>query len=301
MTTRVSVSLPDDMVAAIDAVAEEYSLSRSGIMRDVLGQWIDGEDLEQAVEEAIPEATMKLAQKEAREQELMDKQKLREKRHNFEDRVRGYFRKRLEGDAAYPIDGMEELAEGYREDARIWHDDPDELARKLSMVDRFLEFYRMGYFARQHADEIETEVNSEDVDGWFEVGEDIYRLRTHIDDVVDHVRTVGDSSSGYSSEAVVDSVAKRWSVSEGAVLLLLEEMIDPGTATIQEALALGGDRLREDGLDELEAGLEGLALDEPDPHVEAVDDLPDDARLGHQSAEGETVEYTEIESDADDD
>lgn len=287
MSRQVTVSLPEEMVEAIDAVADEYSLARSEIVRDVLGKWIDGQDLEQAVEEAIPEATRKRAEIEARQQEILDEQYLREQRHNFEDRVRGYFRQRLEGDAAYPIEGMEELAIGYRDDARNHHrDHPEELERKLDMVDRFLEFYRMGYFARQHADSIETEVNSDDVEGWFEVGEDIYRLRAHIEDVVEHVETVGDREHGYSSEAVVDSVAKRWSVSEGAVRLLLEHMVERD-ATIQDGLNLG-----------LVSG-DHLAPALKDPGHPDPDELPEGARLGHQSATGETVEYSEIETDDD--
>ncbi len=286
---RVTISLPDDMVEAVDAVAEEYSLSRSGIMRDVLGKWIEGEDLEQAVEDAIPEATRKLAEKQAQEQKLMDKQKLREKRHNFEDRVRGYFRKRLEGDAAYPVDGMEELAEGYREDARIWHDDPEELALKLDMVDRFLEHYRMGYFAREHAETVDTEVNSEDVDGWFAVGEDLYRLRHHIEDVIDVVEAVAGRDHGYQSSAVIEAVAKRFSVCEGAVMLLLEHMVEPAGTSIQNAINL--DQLSGESLD-LAGRLEGA----PSTHVDDVSELPADATIVQG---GQEIEYSET-TDADD-
>lgn len=294
MTRRVSVSLPDDVVAAIDAVADEYSLNRSRIIRDVLGKWIDGEGLEQAVEDAIPEATRKRAQMEARQEEIMDEQTIRERRHNFEDRVRGYFRQRLEGDAAYPVEGMEELAIGYRDDARNYHrDHPEELEQKLDMVDRFLEFYRMGFFAREHAETVDTEVNSEDVDGWFEVGEDIYRLRHYIDDVIEVVEAVAGRDHGYQSTAVVEAVAKRFSVSEGAVMLLLEHMVEPAGTSIQDAINL--DQLSGESLD-LAGTLEGGPSAYPDP-----DGLPEDARLSHQAATGEKIEYSEIESETDDD
>jgi hypothetical protein len=157
----------------------------------------------------------------------------------------GMYRKRIEGDAAYPPEGMRDLAKGYRKDALIWHDDPEEAERKAAKNDEWLQWYEAGYWARQHADQVETEVNTDEVNGWFELGRDIYRLREHLDEVVDHVRQVADSEvSGWDADAVIESVADKWSVSRGAVHLLIESLTVEDS-TIQEALTFGGKRLRE--------------------------------------------------------
>lgn len=291
MSQRVTITLRDDQVEAIKQVADEYSLSRSEIIRDVVDKWIDGEGLAEAIEDAIPDAKLALARAEARQEDIMAEQKLRERVHNFEDRTRGYFRKRLEGDAAYPVVGMEDLAKGYRDDARNYFNNyvgdlPEEtLEQKLDLVDRCLEWYRMGHFAREHAETVDTEVNSDDVDGWFEVGEDLYRLRHHIDDVVDVVEAVAGREHGYQSSAVIEAVANRFSVCEGAVMLLLEHMVEPADASIQDALALN----------QLSGDLEiARALEDgPDKHVDPAT-LPEGATLRNR-ATGETVETIEIE------
>lgn len=284
MTTRWSLSVPDEVADAVDAICEEYSLARSRVVVDIVGRQLEGDDLEAAVLDAIPESTLKLAEKERMEQAMKDRQKLREKRHSFEDRTRGYFRKRLEGDAAYEPEGMRELAEGYREDAQIWHDDEDEAARKEAMVDEWMSWYEAGYWAREHAEQVETELLEGDVSGWFEVGEDVHRLREHVDDVVEQVRKVANAEGvGFDSDAVIDSVARRWSVCRGAAHLLIESLTE-SEVTMSEALMHGGDRLRSD--DDLALG---GAPDEPRPS-----ELPEDAtvRMG-----GRAVDLDEDEAE----
>lgn len=273
MTRRFTISLPDGTANAIEQFCEEYSLARSRVISDIVERYLIEDD--KRVSEVVPEATVELARKERREKEMLDRQKIREKKHSFEDRIRGHFRKRLEGDAAYSPEGMRDLALGYKEDAEIWHDDPREADRKKAKVDRWLEIYEAGYFARKHADKVDTEVNPEDVSGWFEVGEGMHRLRENLPEVVDHIRTVADSSAGWDSEAVIDSVAKRWTVSPGAAHLLIESLTVE-SADIQETLSLGGDRLKTPEDIRLSAG-------GPEPEPEP---LP-------EGAEGATVDTTE--------
>jgi len=238
----VTISMPEEQLAAIDAVCDEYSLARSRVIRDLVGVTLEGDELEQAVLDAIPESTRKLAEKERREKEMRDRQKLREKAASYNDRVLGYFRKRLEGDAAYALDDMKRLAEGYREDARIWHDDDAEAERKAAQVDVWLGWYEAGLYAREHAEQVETEVNSDDVSGWFEVGHDLFRLREHRDAVEQHIQQVADGDA-YDADAVIDSVADKWSVCRGAVHLLVETMTSEGE-TVATALTRGGDAIQ---------------------------------------------------------
>lgn len=240
---RVNVSLPVGFLHGVDAVCEEYSLSRSRVIADAAERGLCGDDVEESILELIPDATLRLAEKERKEREMLDRQKEREKQHSYEDRILGHYRKRLEGDAAYSPEGMRDLAEGYREDARIWFDDPDVAEEKAAKNDEWLSWYEMGYEARQHADDVETEVNGDDVNGWFDVGRDVHRLREHLKDVVAHIREVADGSSGWDADAVIDSVASEWSVSRGATHLLIESLAVEH-ASVQEAIAVGGETLR---------------------------------------------------------
>lgn len=237
---RVTVSLDADVVEAIDAIADEYSLARSRIIRDYLADALD-DDLDAAIRDAIPEATRELAIKQRQMDRLMDRQELAERRASWKDRTKGQFRKRIEGDAAYDLDGMSELADGYFEDAQIWMDDDENIAEARELVDTWMDYYRAGYWAREHADAVETEICDDDVAGWFEVGEDVHTLRSRIEDVEDVIRSIADGDA-YDSDAVVDAVASRFTVCEGAVRLLIELMIEDGS-TVQEAILRGGDAL----------------------------------------------------------
>lgn len=239
---RVTVSLDPELVDAIDAVGEEFSLSRSRIVRDVLGSHVreDG-DASEAFIDAIPEVTRSLALKERADEKMRDKQKLVEKRASWRDRIKGHFRRRIEGDEAYHPDDMAELSEGYVRDAEIWIDDDDRVEEARDDVDEWLSYYRAGYWARQHADAVDTEICDDDVSGWLAVGEDVHTLRSRIDDVEEHIRAVADGSA-FDSDAVIDAVASRYTVCEGAVRLLVELMIEDDS-TVATAIASGGDRL----------------------------------------------------------
>ena len=291
---RVNVWLPEGLLDAVDAVCDEFSLARSRVIADVVARHLDGDDVEDAILDAIPDATLRLKEKERREREMLDRQKEREKQHSYEDRILGHYRKRIEGDAAYPPEGMRDLAIGYREDAHIWHDDDAEAERKAAMNDEWLSWYEAGYWARQHADDVETEVNSDDVSGWFAVGRDIYRLREHLDDVVSHIREVADGSSGWDADAVIDSVASEWSVSRGAAHLLIEGLTVED-ASVQEALAVGGETLR---------ATEDLALegDGPDADRELPEaDADDVEETDPVDAEVEVIEAETVDADDGDD
>lgn len=267
--------MPEAQLEVIDRVCEKFSLARSRVVRDLIGKSLDGDNLMESVLDAIPDSTLSLAEKEQKDQEMRERQKLREKRYSYNDRVLGYYRKRLEGDAAYPLEGMRELAEGYREDARIWHDDADEADAKAAQNDVWLAWYEAGLYAREHAEQVETEVNSDDVSGWFEVGHDLHRLREYRDDVEKYVRKVADGGA-LDADAVIDAVASRWTVCRGAVHLLIESMTAEG-ASVADAVRRGGSALstRQERQAALDAG-----------------DLPADAvvRVGAETDGGKVVE-----------
>lgn len=247
MSKRVSVSMPDKMVQAIDSVCDKYSLARSRVIRDLLGKVIEDGELSEAVVDAIPESTLKLAELEAKEAAMMDKQKILEKRASHADRVKGYLSKRLEGHAAYKPEDQRLLAEGYKEDARIWHDDADEIAEKEAEVDKWMDWYEMGYWARKICESTESEVNTDDISAkWFEVGQDLFKLRANLEDVVDQINRVANSEGvGYDHKAVVTAIARKNSVCYGAALLLIQHMVTDPEDTIRTALTYGGDRLAE--------------------------------------------------------
>jgi len=288
---RANVYFPEGFLDAVDAVCEEYSLSRSRVIADAAERGLCGEASEEAIREVIPEATLRLAEKERREREMLDRQKEREKQHSYEDRILGHYRKRIEGDAAYPPEGMRDLAEGYREDAHIWHDDEEEAERKAALNDEWLDWYEAGYWARQHADEVETEVNSGDVSGWFAVGRDIYRLREHLDAVVEHIREVADGSAGWDADAVIDSVASEWSVCRGAAHLLIESLTVEDSS-IQEALAIGGETLR--ATEDLALEGDGPDADRELPEAD-VEDVEDVEEADPVDGEVEVIEAEDVE------
>lgn len=294
--TRAGVYFREGLLDAVDEVCEEYSLSRSRVINDALAEKIEGDD---ALQNVVPESTLQLAQQERREREMLDRQKRREKKHSWEDRILGHFRERIEGDAAYRVEGMEDLAEGYVEDAEIWMaDDDDMIAEARQKVDEWLSWYEAGYWARKHADAVDTEVNSSDVSGWFEVGRDIFRLREHVEDVVAHVREVADGSAGWDSDAVIDSVASEWSVSRGAAHLLIESLTVEDVS-VQEALAVGGESLR---------ATEDLALTaggpEPEPELaegdveEETDSSPDVVEATADVVDSSPASVEELPADA---
>lgn len=285
-TTQVSVSLPTKAVEAIDAICDEYGLARSRVIRDVLGKHIEDGEFAAAVEDVIPDETLLLAERESLEDAMLDRQKLREKKHSHADRVKGYLAKRMEGHEAYDPDGIRDLATGYKQDATIWFDDEDAIEQRHAEVDDWVEWYELGYWARQHADAVETKINRDDVsDGWFEIGEHLHILRERLDDVTETIETIANTQGvGWDSDAVIDAVARKYSVHDGAVRLLIEFMIDEPETSLQEALALGGDRLQV-------AGNGHPALQGP---VDDVDEIPGDAVV---TRGGQAVDIDAITTD----
>lgn len=288
MTRRVTISLDDSTVEAIDSVCDEYSIARSRVISDIIGKQLGEGDLAEGVLDAIPEETLSLAKKEREEKRLLDKQKLKEKKHSFADRTRGYFAARLEGEEAYEPEDMADLAEGYKTDAEIWHDDPEEAALKADLVDVYQQYYETAYWARNHADQTDSDLDIGDVDQWFAVGEDIHKLRSVLPEVVEHVRSVADTQGvGFDSDAVIESVARKWSVSEAAVTILVDSMTFGDTS---DALRLGGDLLRSEedlglpGSSEIEQLPEGAILRKGGKMVEHENGHEN----GHQNGDGST-------------
>lgn len=281
---RVTISVDPEIKAAVDALCSEYSLSRSRVMNDLLGKLVTEEtDAKAAVEDAIPDATLRLAELKAQEDAMMDQQTIREKRASFEDRVTGFFADRLEGYHSYRPDEQAELSRGYKRDAEIWHEDEDRIAEKKAFVDKTMEEYRIGYWAREMCESPDSEVNPGDIDEkWYVVGSDLYQLRENLDSVVDQINRVAESRGiGWDHEAVIEAIARKWAACPGAVMLLVQHMVTDDETTMRDALTRGGDLLEDP--DAAIRGVEG-----PDASVPEIG--PDDTiRMGGQVIDGEEM------------
>lgn len=247
MSRRMTIVLPDATAEAIEEVADEFGLSYSAICRDLMHKSL-GDKTAPAVEDAIADDTLRLARKEARNESMRRRQQEREKRASFDDRIIGFFRARLEGDAAYPIEEMEGadgLAEGYREDARIWFDDEEKIGEKIEKVDRWLAVYRAGVWAREHAEARTTTLSPDEVDGgYWTLAEDIFSLREQIGEVIEEIEHVADETTAWDSAAVVESIAGKFGVCEAAVKLVVDGLTADG-ADRQEMLSIGGEAVRD--------------------------------------------------------
>lgn len=241
---QVSVWFDPETVDCIDQFCDEYSLSRSSVIRDIVQGWIeDGE--EPALEEAVDEWTIKAAKAEARYKRMRKKQKYRERRINWRDRIKGFFAARVEGNEAYSVDGMRELAQGYIEDAEIYAESEEEIREKTEQVREWIEIYDLAVWCREYAEQTDTEIQTGDVDGWFEVAEDLFRLRSRIEEVTDHIQHVANRDGvGMDHEAVIDSISRRWSVCRGSVILLLEQMVSDEADSTRDMIRLGGNKIQ---------------------------------------------------------
>lgn len=225
--SRLTIYLPDDIEEAFRQACEQTELSYSTAARElIVREMRHGEMFD-----AIPDEILKLAEKEARQEEIMAKQKLREKRASFDDRIQGFFRKRLQGDAAYEPADMSELADGYQADARNWFDDPDRIAEKVEKVDRWMRFYRAGYEARQHAERSDTQ--TERSGSWFQIGQDLSMLESRQQELLGEISQKIERD-GHDPDAIIRSIAKTFSVEERSVEIILDKLA-PET-TRREAL-----------------------------------------------------------------
>lgn len=230
----------------VEELAEEYSWSVSEVLR-----WLaEGEVEEEGGKlskddllERIDDTKIKLARREKRQEKIQAEQELREWKHSFEDRVKGYFRDRLHGDAAYEPEAMDDLSKGYKDDAENWSDDAANAKEKKELVDKLRKVYRAGYYARNHAEQIDSELDPKDRDkDWLDIGEDLFKLRSRSEEVVEHIRSVADNQGvGWDSDAVIDSVCNRWSVGPASVMLLMEQMVAGENDRIHDMLRKGGD------------------------------------------------------------
>jgi hypothetical protein len=265
---KASAYYPPSFIDMVDEVAHEYSWSRSEVLRYLsMNEVEEGGQLSKSdIIECIDDTKLELARKEKQEEQLKKKQKLKEKKHSFEDRIRGFFRQRLEGDKAYLPVGMDDLADGYEEDAEIWFDSSEEIEEKRAYVEEQRQIYEAGYFARQHADEIDAELDPDDRNrSWMDIGEDLFSLRSRIEEVRDHITRVADNQGvGWDSDAVIDSVCNRWSVGTASVMLLMEQMVANDNDRIHDMLRKGGDAVAD-------PTAEGRQLTGADPEEEATE------------------------------
>lgn len=221
--SRLTIYLPDDVDRAFKQACDDKDVSYSTACRELIVREIRTGDMF----DAIPDELVELAEKEARQQEIMAQQKLREKKASFDDRIQGFFRKRLEGDSAYRPEDMEELAKGYRADARNWFEDPDRIAEAERKVDKWMNQYRAGYEARQQAERPDTEID--DSGDWFQVGQDLDELRTQQRNLLKTIKRHVERD-GIDPDSILDSVAGEFSVDSVAVEILLTQ-IDPDRTT----------------------------------------------------------------------
>lgn len=267
MTRRVSVSLPDELVRLLDEISDETGVSRSRLVANLVEGRILSEsipiserkipedrldEIRERTLESVPDPTVKLARREREDRRIRDEQTLRERRISWDDRVLGFFKSRLEGDAAYPPDGMGELAQGYVADAVAWGEDDDEIDRKRKQARDWLETYRVGYEAREFAESPESEISPDDVSGWFDVGAGIRRLRENQERareiVLDAVESDG---SDLSPDAVADRLSDELDVPCGSAWLFVEMSVGATRGpdeSIRDVLVFGSgpdsDRIR---------------------------------------------------------
>lgn len=239
---RVQTYLHCEYVEAIDAIADKFSLSRSRIICDLVGQKLaDQEDMSKAVEDALDDDLLRIARKKKKREKLMTIQEDRENKAAFKDRKRGYLRDRLEGDRAYEPDYQARLAEGYKDDAEITFDDPEQIEHHKQWVDEQMEVYRAGYYARKHADSIDAELQPHNRNkSWMDIGDDLYRLRSRQDEVYQWVRQRADSGESDYKDTVVEYICNQWSVGKAAVLLFLEQLVNEPDTNVKTMLRQGG-------------------------------------------------------------
>jgi len=269
---RVSVWMDEETVDVIDEFCRKYSLSRSEVMSDIVSGWIEDGDDAEALRAAVDETLIKAARREAEYKKMRKAQKMRERRHNWHDRIKGFISERVEGNAAYDVDGIRDLAKGYRRDAEIYSESEQEIREKHEQLEQWIEIYDLAVWCRKYGEETDTELQTGDVSGWFEVAEDLYTIRERIEEVTDHIKRVANSEGvGWDSEAVIDSVSKQWSVCRGSVILLLEQLVSDDGDSIRDMLRMGGDRIRDLDLDP-------ALLGPSDP----AEQLPDGAEINDQ-------------------
>lgn len=215
--SRLTIYLPDEIDQAFRAACDEKELAYSTAARELIIEEIrQGEMFD-----SIPDEIVEVAEKEALQEQIMAKQKMREKRASYDDRIQGFFRKRLQGDAAYDPDDMEELADGYRADAKVWFDDRDRIEEKMRKVDEWAKIYRAGYRIRQHAERSETETDRSGK--WWQVGKDLRVLEKRKEELIEEITQRADSH-GIGTKAMIEAIADEFSVEAKAVEVVFDEI-----------------------------------------------------------------------------
>jgi hypothetical protein len=293
------VVLPEELVESFDGAVsqapESLSLSRSEIVRYAVQQGV--EEWSEDVEDLVPDEHLARYRTEAEEQRIQAAYYVIDKREGWRGRVKSYLNARLAGEEPYTPEGVESLAEGYREELRTLHrlapDSSRTLDEDLAWMDEQVQAYRDAYLAKQTVPDGQP---YEGVDDKVSIGRDLLSLKENVGQLVEDLADRAESAA-YDADAIIRSLAAEYAVSEDAVTVVLDVVL-PDDVDHRQALK----SLESKGVDEI---LPPEAVDDVEQRDPALDGevmhLDDDKRTDMVAGDlgGHTVQV-EMPEDVDD-
>lgn len=237
---RVSASLDPELVEMLDgavADAPDYlSLSRSELLGHYVRRGADavGDD----VLDLIPDELLaKFKAKDARKR-IKAEHYVIDLREGWRGRTKTYLNKRLAGEEPYHPEGVEVLAQGYRQDLERIHALAPESARSLEddldWLDDQLAAYRDAFRAKQTVPDSQP---FESVDNKIETGRDLLSLRGDAATLVERISAKAESQA-FDPDAIVRSLAAEFAVSETAIETVLDVLLPDDVDTRQALKSL---------------------------------------------------------------
>lgn len=224
------LSLVDGLVDASGETGEVPVLNRSEVLRLLLdhasGDLAEGDlDADAIADEVDPDDLAELIPDHRRAKYLREEAKseswLVDMRAGFEGRVRDALEDRFEGD--YDPDGIEEFAETFVEEARIYwrvlDDDPERYRDAVSFVEERVEQYRETYHTSTY------DPDEEFLTGFSGVAEGI--VESEVDDVEEEVRAIAETryrDGTPSPGSLAESIALVYDLDEDAVRSIVDEV-----------------------------------------------------------------------------
>jgi hypothetical protein len=224
------LSIVDGLVDASGATPEVPVLSRSEVLRLLLDSASDdlaeGDlDADAIADDVDPETLAELIPDHRRAKYLREEAKeeswLVDMREGFEGRVRDQLEERFSGD--YDPDGIEEFAETFVEEARIYwrviDDDPERYRDAVAFVEERVEQYRETYKSSTY------DPNAEFLSGFSGVAEGI--IEEDVEEVEEEVRAIAETryrEGTPDSSALAESIALVYDLDEDAVLDIVEQV-----------------------------------------------------------------------------
>jgi hypothetical protein len=301
---RVTVMLSESLVDALDGAVEDapdyLSLSRSELLRYAVEQGIEQSD---DVLDLVPDRLLAQYRTKRETERIQAEHYVVDKREGWRGRVKSYLNARLAGEEPYHPDGIELLAEGYRDEVEMLDRLAPESSRSveddLDWLDDQLDAYRDAYRAKMA---VPSSDPFGDVDDAVEVGSDLLRLAedpaTLVEDIEDRAEGVG-----YDPDAVLSALATDYAVGERSIEVVLDVLL-PDDVDPRRALR----DLEDSGIDAILPPEAVDSIEDPDAIEDGrvlVDDREDriegDLAERTLAVEVEDVEDVEQDPDVDDD